>query len=333
MLCDLCSARMSTPNEVEFVFFLTGLMEQTPEYTDIHRDAILGQERRYRADILATRLQQSKKRRLLIECKSSRFAGMNRVNDVIQQLKRYADLYGDCQKVLAIPASLSESETTAIREAGIELWDLDFLATKFRKQVVAAPTGYFKALLQSKASRGSQVTRESMLLGKLQECEPGKRDWSLYQKLVGEIVEHLFCGPLATPMSEHADLTRTNRRDFIVPNYAVDGFWSFLRNRYMADYLVVDAKNYTRKVAKAEVLQIANYLKPHGAGLVGFIFSRNGGDLAGCAQTLREQWAIHQKMIIVFTDEDVESMLRAKEDNSPPEVLVEKKIELFRLSM
>jgi len=101
----------------------------------------------------------------------------------------------------------------------------------------------------------------------------------------------------------------------------------------MADYLIVDAKNYSRKIGKTEVLQVANYLKPQGAGLVGLIFSRNGGDAAGCAHTLREQWLIHQKMILVFNDEDVESMLSAKEDGRGPEEVVGKKIEQFRLSM
>jgi len=324
---------MSIPREIEFVAFLADLMRHANEYTDVVQEATIGLEKRYRADILATRIQNSQRKRLLIECKSSRFASVNRVSDVITQLKKYADAYGDCQPVFAIPASLSESERIAVVDAGIELWDLDFLAAKFEKQVENSPTGYFKALVVSRSIRGSKATRESELLTLLKACEPGKRDWSLYQKLVGDVLEHLFCPPLSKPISEHADLTKTNRRDFIVPNYSEKGFWSFLRSRYMADHLIVDAKNYSRKIAKSEVLQIANYLKPHGAGLVGFIFSRKGGDLAGCAQTLREQWAIHQKMILVFDDDDVELMLTAKEDNRAPEELVGKKIEQFRLSM
>ncbi len=98
-------------------------------------------------------------------------------------------------------------------------------------------------------------------------------------------------------------------------------------------YLVVDAKNYSRKIGKTEILQVANYLKPQGAGLVGLIFSRNGGDAAGCAHTLREQWLIHQKMILVFDDVEVESMLSAKEDGRVPEAMIGKKIEHFRLSI
>jgi len=84
-----------------------------------------------------------------------------------------------------------------------------------------------------------------------------------------------------------------------------------LRSQYAADYIVVDAKNYTGKVNKSQVLQIANYLKTHGAGRFAMIFSRKGGDGGGCLVRLREQWAIHKKMILIFSDDDVERMLLA----------------------
>ena len=52
-----------------------------------------------------------------------------------------------------------------------------------------------------------------------------------------------------------------NRRDFIIPNYSEEGFLRYLRSRYSADYIVVDAKNYTHKITRKDALQIANYLK------------------------------------------------------------------------
>lgn len=333
-LCSDCHAKMAIqPREIEFIAFLTHLMRAAPEYSDVMQEAILGRETRYRADILATRVDNSKHRKLLIECKSSRFTSFNTISSVIAQLKNYKEAYGECQLVLAIPATLSASEVHGLQAEGIELWDLDFLAATFSKQLRDSPHGYFKTLFLLRLQRGVAKTRERELRDALKACQPGKRDWSIYQSLVGDILEHLFCPSLTKPLSEHSDNTKTNRRDFILPNYAETGFWSFLRNKYMADYLVVDAKNYSRKVNKAEVLQVANYLKPHGAGLFGVIFSRHGGDAAGCAHTLREQWLIHQKMILVFDDEEIEAMLSAKEDGRVPEELVGKKIEQFRLSM
>jgi len=319
--------------EMEFTFFLAEILRQSTRYSQISVDAILGNESRYRADVVATRIENNQRRRLLIECKSARFASTGKVSDVISQLRKYQDAYGDCQAVFAIPATIDEGDIRTLRAEGIEVWDLDYLSVNFSEELKGLPPSSLTILLQSRAQRGKSKTKEQLLLESLRNCEPGKRDWSVYQSLIGDILELLFCPPLTKPFSEHSDMSMANRRDFIVPNYAESGFWAFLRKKYMADYLVVDAKNYSRKIKKAEILQVANYLKPQGAGLFGMIFSRHGGDAAGCMHTLREQWLIHQKMIIVFNDADVESMLRAKKDGGVAEDLVGKKIEEFRLSM
>ena len=138
---------------------------------------------------------------------------------------------------------------------------------------------------------------------------------------------------LNKPISELSDKPKVNRRDFILPNYAESGFWAFLRAKYQADYIVVDAKNYSKRVGKSEILQIANYLKPHGAGLFGLICSRHGGDESGCEHTLREQWLVHQKLILVLNDEDLSAMLRVKSEGRGAEEILATKIEAFRLSM
>ncbi|KYC21404.1 hypothetical protein [Pseudomonas sp. ABFPK] len=333
-ICSNCNTlKHPTSTDVDFIDFLSDLMRRNDEYSDVVQDAIFGSTSRYRADILASYGKRSKKTKLLIECKSSGFPQLTRIQDQIEQLKSYAETYGKCQLVLAIPATLNESDREAIKDTGIELWDLDFLAHRFSEQLPDAEPGYFNWLLAKRLERGPKVTREDQLALKLKECEPGKRDWSLYQDLIGDILEHLFCPSLKKPLPEHSDNTKTNRRDFILPNYAKSGFWKFLQRNYMADFVVVDAKNYTKKVGKSEVLQIGNYLKPHGAGLFGMIFSRHGCDAAGGLHTLREQWMIHRKLILIFSDDDVHAMLIAKRDGYSPEEVVEQKIERFRLSI
>lgn len=170
-------------------------------------------------------------------------------------------------------------------------------------------------------------------MARLAECGAGRQDWLLYQKLIGEILEQLFYPELNKPISELSDKPRVNRRDFILPNYAESGFWAFMRSKYHADYIVVDAKNYSKKVGKAEILQIANYLKAHGAGLFGIICSRQGGDERGCEHTLREQWLVHQKLILVLNDKDLSALLRAKSEGRSTQDILGAKIEEFRLSM
>jgi hypothetical protein len=124
---------------------------------------------------------------------------------------------------------------------------------------------------------------------------------------------------------------KINRRDFILPNYSEDDFWAFIRYQYSGDY-VVDAKIYSGKIKKRNVLQISNYLKKHGAGLFGLIICRRGGDNS-CVQTLREIWAIDRKLIIVLTDDDIEKVLIEKSSGRNPEIIIRQKIEDFRLAL
>lgn len=235
--------------------------------------------------------------------------------------------------VLAVPATIKEGELEAFAAQNIEVWDLVYIAHNFKTQILNAAPSYYKTLFLNQLMRSSMPTREEELIESISKCTPGRTDCYVYQSLVGDILEHLFSPPLNKPIPELSDNSKTNRRDFIMPNYTDKGFWAFMREKYGADYVIIDAKNYTRKVKKTEALQMANYLKPHGAGLFGMIISRTGGDSAGCEHTLREQWLVNKKMIIVLNDDDIIEMLMAKSDGRPPEDILGRKIEQFRLSM
>ncbi|UOB56546.1 hypothetical protein MRS60_05435 [Burkholderia pyrrocinia] len=333
-VCKNCQMTLGLPpTEAEFVAFLAYLLREAPRYSDVVQESVIGTGVRYRADILATRRDGAVTERLLIECKSSRYFAVGVIEDAIAQLRRYKEIYGECRLVLAIPVTLNDGEKAKLLDADVELWDLEYLSSTFFDQINSSFHGYYRTLLLSKAWRGSVKTRESALRDELKACPPGIKDWNVYQSLVGDILEHLFCPALGKPISEHSDWTKTNRRDFILPNYSEAGFWSFMRDKYMADYLVVDAKNSGKKIKKEAVLQVANYLKPHGAGLFGVIVSRTGEDASGCKHTLREQWLVHKKLILVFDDIEIDAMLSAKEDRRAPEEVIGKKIEQFRLSM
>jgi hypothetical protein len=74
--------------------------------------------------------------------------------------------------------------------------------------------------------------------------------------------------------------TVQNRRDYILPNYALDGgFWQFMRNHYSAHYVVAEVKNVRgRGPGKRRILQVANYLNPHGTGLFALVVARREPD-------------------------------------------------------
>ncbi|QWV98956.1 hypothetical protein KP003_06825 [Geomonas nitrogeniifigens] len=150
--------------------------------------------------------------------------------------------------------------------------------------------------------------------------------------MIGQILEHLFCPPLEPPILELSDFNGVNRRDLVLPNYSDKGFWCFVREKYLADYIIVDAKNYKNPISKEQILQIANYLKAHGAGMFAIIVTRIGAD-KGAILTIREQWMANKKMIVIINDNDVEAMLLAKSAGGDPSKVIGQKLEQFRLSM
>ncbi|WP_251600056.1 restriction endonuclease [Pseudoalteromonas sp. NCCP-2140] len=333
LICPNCHKALDRGffKESEFVDVLTNIIAKSGKFKSVKRSVILGDTRRLEADIVTDNKPDSRFKHTLIECKSYRSFSKNLASNAVNQLKALGGALNDSELVLAVSGRLTDKIRNQVESEGIKVWDLDYLIENYSKEIDDVGSPIMQMLIGS-VGASVQLSKSKLLIQKLKSCNPGRKDCYIYQDLVGEIIEDVFCPPLQKPLGESSDHSKANRRDFIIPNYANDGFWAFLREKYSADYIVVDAKNYTRKVKKADVLQVANYLKPHGAGMFGLIFSRNGGDSAGCEQTLREQWMVHNKMIVILNDSDVENILVSSTLGSATDV-IGRKIEEFRLSM
>jgi len=282
----------------------------------------------------------------IVEVKNQASNTLFRLDAVANQLLDYSNAFkhlhptAHVRLVLIMNGALSGDNKAYLANRGIdrvidtaELQQLAGSSTAPKAGLpVAEATDVASAVGDTEAAgdKASESTVE-VLLTMLDRIPPGRSTWSQYQKLTGNILEFLFCPKLGKPISELSNQTRTNRRDFIFPNYATAGFWAFLRSHYAAHFIVVDAKNLTRKVGKTEVLQLANYLSGHGAGLFGLVVSRNQcAYSAGVTQ--REQWAIHRKMIIMLDDADLKQMFAVQLSGGDPSDLIRQKIEDFRLS-
>ena len=253
----------------------------------------------------------------------------SRIRSIISHLSGNREIVPDAHLVFITPRELPQKYHEMLKENCIELWDKAYLSREFAEQIVSTTPSHFASLFQPDEPENEY----DQLIRELKQCSPGKEDWGIYEKLVGKLLERLFCPPLNAPQPQHNDNSKTNRRDFIMPNYSrKNDCWEFLRNRYRADYVVIDAKNSNNYVRKADILQIANYLKKDGTGLFGIIFSRKGVNNSS-EYTLREMWLYEGKMIVVLNDTDVEQMLLAKKDGEDPAKLILKKIEDFRLSI
>ena len=334
LACSRCHAinRAYNPyNEFELEQYIDKLLQSSSEFRNTQNSVKFGSEQNFIADIATERMVNGKWERLFIEVKSAGSFNSARIHTIIQRLNHLKQSVQDEKFVLLFLGKLTESADLLFRQNNIEIWDKAYLSEHFQEEIKLNPHPIFSEVLSRPRMRAAKAT-EDILIERMKECRPGKEDWVKYQKLIGDILSHLFCPPLSQPLSERADALEVNRRDFILPNYCEAGFWLFLRENYSADFIVVDAKNHVQPIEKVEVLQMANYLKHYGTGLFGIIISRNGAS-DSALHTIKEKWIIEQKLIVVLQDNEVEQMLVNKKTGNLPEIIIRQKIEDFRISL
>lgn len=303
-----------------------------------HPEASIHEETRVTARLVPDLLLQGPEGVHVVEVKKNYPQTARRLRDLRDQLMEYrqavSELYRhrDVRITLAIPGFLTAEKIDYLQRHGIDVWDKRWIMHSGDAVGLTREVNEFFEGDEDYESRPLSQSQASRLRERLRQMEPGKKYWSAYQKLCREIFEHLFCPELSSPIEESANEPGVNRRDFIMPNYSSSGFWLFLRSHYQADYLVADAKNLQGLVTKSHVLQVCNYLTRHGTGLFGVIVTRKGADRAA-EWTRREQWVLHNKMLIVLNDEDVMQMLKNKESGEDPSVVIRQRIEDFRLNL
>jgi hypothetical protein len=241
--------------------------------------------------------------------------------------------------VLAFPGVLSRRKMNLAARSGLTVWDGPYLRGRARQvgirevppYVASEPFDPEYSDHVGPAGTGSLYTYD--LRQRLHGIGSGRASWSAYEKYCENLLNFLFVPPLNPAIPQSRDDRGANRRDYVLPNYAVDGgFWQFMRTHYDAHYVVAEVKNLSRCPGKGEILQIANYLNPHGTGLFALLLARKELD-ENAKWIRREQWILHNKLIVGIHDDDVHQMVATKLGGSDPAELVRQKIEDFRLGI
>ena len=247
-------------------------------------------------DFVAVRNGQT----LLVQAKSTTPQTSYRLEQVSAQLRAAADRYTSLHPgtpqprlVLAIPGVLAESKKALALRSRLEIWDGPRLQSWAHGLGVPVPPDV--ATGGRSAGDEPATVLEHSLLQRLRAIEPGQRDWSAYENYCQDLLNFLFVPPLSLAISQSRDERHANRRDYILPNYALDGgWWQFVRSHYEAHYVVAEVKNLSGRLGKDEILQVANYLNPHGTGLFALILARKKMD-----ETARS--GLRTKSFLLFT--------------------------------
>lgn len=316
--------------ESEFTVYLSKLIQANDQFSKVSLEPSFKDEQdsTLRPDIVC----EYQNKTLIIQTKKVAPLIDSRVSDYISQVKKYSIVDADAQLVVAFPEELQKQYESDFKKENILIWDISKLASIFSDQLEVIRETPLYPIIFNAGVKKSADSKSKVFIAELESIKPGKADWSRYQKLVRNCMEYLFSPPLQGPIYEKSDTPKINRRDIIFPNYAENGFWKFLRDNYLAYYIVLDAKNLTKHIEKKDILQVSNYLKNCGTGLFGIIVSRNKPH-SNAVLTQREHWIMDNKLIVFLQDEDLIQMLTMKDGSGKPEDVIRQKIEDFRLSI
>lgn len=333
LLCVECNTVKSASDQIyeyQFESFIKELLERHPKYSNIrveHKTPI------GIIDIAFDSNVDAKRQFMFAEIKVYTAFTNERINAIIHQLALFKSEYPYGKAVFIFPGELADEYTAALMDAGISIWDSEFLCEEFKDQIDELKESRYSYLIQKMLPKLDEKDEYQKLIDRLKDCVPGSSEWGKYQKLVGDMLELLFCKTLSSPLMQSRDFSKNNRRDFILLNATYENsIWRFLRDRYDAEYIIVDAKNSDKPITKQDILQMSHYLKEKGSGRFGIIISRKG--LGKSSQiALRDTWIHEEKMIVVLDDNDVETMLKEMRCKNDPAIILRQKVAELRLSI
>ena len=124
----------------------------------------------------------------------------------------------------------------------------------------------FWTALQPEYEEHGLIGEAQRLIQELNSIPHGRMHAVAYEDVCKSILEFLFCPELGPPKTQVPNFSFGQRRDLIMRNDAQDGFWARTRERYKADYLLVEFKNSGSRVGNKSIWQLAGYIEGKGHG-------------------------------------------------------------------
>jgi hypothetical protein len=155
---------------------------------------------------------------------------------------------------------------------------------------------------------------------RLDKCPPGRKHFADYEKLGTEIWEYLFYPALGKGVSQEPTHDGAQRRDVLFQNHRKTEFWGRVAERFDADFVIVDFKNYKEPITSKEVSDVAKYAN-QALGRFIVLVSRHGG-----GQIIETQIRIfrdQKTVVIVISDAHMLEMIERKDRGERPEDVLE----------
>ena len=224
------SGRLPSARGYEFEHFVLEILRRSPEF----ELPITAVSPLYGPDGGFDMAAKRNGRVVLIEVKLATPQTATRIQGAVAQLEAAADRYVEAhggdrpELILAFPGVLSREKEAMALSGRLTIWDGRYLDAKAHLLGIKAPL-YLATPLR--ASWDENTAHAHDLLAQLQALAPGTDQWTSYENYCEELLNFLFVPPLETAIPQSRDEQHINRRDFVLPNYVMDGtFWQFMRS-------------------------------------------------------------------------------------------------------
>lgn len=156
----------------------------------------------------------------------------------------------------------------------------------------------------------ADVERARALREELKRVSIGRKGWLAYEKLCVKILRFLFVPPFRHIHVQSRTQDGHERRDAVLSNNNLGGFWGLVRDEFSARHVVCEFKNGEDGRSKDSLNQLRMYLSRRSIGRFGILFVRKPpSDSVLSAQRLAYDDGI---LILIIDDELVCRMLTAR---------------------
>jgi hypothetical protein len=208
----------------------------------------------------------------------------------------------------------------AIKNPRLRVWDRDVLNRLVHKhpKILEDYFALYPAALEALTREfdPSNAKRYFEFKQRLEACPTGLDHFNQYEKLGTEIWEYIFEGKLGIPKVQRTTNDRVQRRDSLFPNLRVSRFFQRVFDRFDADFVIVDFKNYADPITSDEIEDVGNYANQAIGNFVVAVTRQGGSSAAMTAQVRRLRDGV---AIITVSDSQMLEMIARKERGENPE--------------
>jgi hypothetical protein len=211
----------------------------------------------------------------------------------------------------------------SVENPRVRVWDrtiLNQLVNKYLPILEKYFAPYPRAV-QALTEQFNQVSakRYDEFNSRLAQCPSGREHFRTYETIGTELWQYIFEGKLGGPRVQHTTSDGVQRRDCLFPNLRRSYFFQRVFDRFHADFVIVDFKNYGDPINSGPIEEARTYANKALGNFVVVVSRKGGGSLA-----LDTQIRLLRDDIVVLTLSDAQmlEMVSRKELGEEPEDLL-----------